>query len=112
MILRGKPRVESDLSCILLGTCTGCLQAGEAGASPWPLLSPSFRVTAGMARPTLLNTDVPDCCQHPLKAHKNKLSIGLPVGKIDSVHPTVAGTSNDRGAYHVPVIGSNSWTGI
>lgn len=34
----------------------------------------------------------PDCCQHPLKAHKNKLSIGLPVGKIDSVHPTVAGT--------------------
>jgi hypothetical protein len=54
----------------------------------------------------------PDCCQHPLKAHKNKLSIGLPVGKIDSVHPTVADISNDRGAYHVPVIGSNSWTGI
>lgn len=96
----------------LLGTCTGCLQAGEAGASPWPLLLPPFRVTAGVTRPTLLNTNVPDCCQHPLKAHKNKLSIGLPVGKIDSVHPTVAGTSNDRGAYHVPVIGSNSWTGI
>lgn len=40
--------------------------------------------------------DLPDCCQHPLKAHKNKLSIGLPVGKIDSVHPTVAGISSDR----------------
>ena len=40
--------------------------------------------------------DLPDCCQHPLKAHKNKLSIGLPVGKIDSVHPTVASISSDR----------------
>lgn len=56
--------------------------------------------------------DIPDCCQHPLKAHKNKLSVGSPVGKIDSVHRTVAGISSDRGAYHVPVIGSNSWTGI
>lgn len=56
--------------------------------------------------------DVSDCCQHPLKAHKNKLSIGLPVGKIDSVRPSVASISSDRGAYHAAVIGSNSWTGI
>lgn len=55
---------------------------------------------------------LPDCCQHTLKPHKNKLSIGLPVGKIDSVHQTVAAISSDRGAYHVLVIGSNSWMGI
>lgn len=34
--------------------------------------------------------------QHPLEAHKNKLSLGLPVGKTDSVQPTVAGLRSDR----------------
>lgn len=53
-----------------------------------------------------------DCCQHPSKAHKSKLSIGVPVGKIDSVHPTVAGISSDRGAYHVPVMGSTAGRGF
>lgn len=55
---------------------------------------------------------LPDCCQQTLKPHKNKLSIGLPVGKIDSVHQSVAAIPSDRGAYHVLVIGSNSWMGI
>lgn len=101
------------------GSCWYRAQAARAGLEACGAGRPcsrhpscSLTVTAGAARPTPLNTDVPDCCQHPLKAHKNKLSIGLPVGKIDLVHPTVAGISNDRGAYHVPVIGSNSWTGI
>lgn len=55
----------------------------------WRSRTQSTACTAGVL-------DLPDCCQHPLKAHKNKLSIGLPVGKIDSVHPTVASISSDR----------------
>lgn len=80
---------------------------------PGPLPARSLRaMNPAHPKARLALETLPDCCQHTLKPHKNKLSIGLPVGKIDSVHQSVAAISSDRGAYHVLVIGSNSWMGI
>lgn len=110
------PGLESGgLSGPLSGAEPGPGGAGVLVASCTALQSlPRALITSdrGHQEPAAWNTVAADWCQHLLKVHKNKLSIGLPVGKIDSVQPTVAGISNDRGAHHVPVIGSNSWTGI